>query len=89
MNLVELRYGIAILPAGRRKNAISAAIEQHIKKRFGNRILEFDNAASKDYPSICAATQAKGTPLEGCGRYHSVYCFSSWLTCSNARYRAI
>lgn len=37
----ELRYGVAILPAVKRKDALAAAIEGIMREEFENRILSF------------------------------------------------
>ena len=39
----ELRYGVAMLPAGRRKDALAAAIEGILREDFRDRILPFDS----------------------------------------------
>ena len=51
----ELRHGVALLPAGRRRTALSMAIEGILEEDFRNRILPFDRAAA----SVSAATAAK------------------------------
>lgn len=56
----ELRYGVAMLPAGRRKDALAAAIEGILQEDFEDRILPFDSAAARAYANIAAAHCAAG-----------------------------
>ena len=38
----ELRYGVAILPAGRRRDGLLAGIEGMLREDFAGRIIPFD-----------------------------------------------
>lgn len=59
----ELRHGVAILPAGKRRNALTAAIEGLLDEDFRDRVLPFDRAAALSYASIAAARRAAGRPI--------------------------
>ena len=59
----ELRYGIAILPAGRRRERISAAVESMLEGEFARRILPFDSHAARLYAEIGAQRRAAGRPI--------------------------
>lgn len=65
ISLAELRFGIAALPDGRRKEMLHAKVEQSILLLFGDRILPFDTAASAAYAVLRArariAEKAIGT----------------------------
>ena len=52
---VELRYGVAILPAGRRRQTLLADIEGMLREAFGDRVLPFDKAAVREYADIASA----------------------------------
>ena len=56
----EMRYGVAILPAGRRRNALALAIEAILREDFENRVLPFDSDAAREYAEIAAACRAAG-----------------------------
>lgn len=56
----ELRYGVAILPAGRRQTALASAIEAILKEDFVDRILPFDSDAAREYAAIAAARRSAG-----------------------------
>jgi toxin FitB len=59
----ELRYGVAILPAGRRRSALAEAIEAMLDEDFRDRILPFDRAAARAYAAIAAERRAAGRPI--------------------------
>ena len=59
----ELRYGVAIMPAGRRRNALEAAMTRWLDLGFGKRILPFDSAAARAYAEIAAERRRAGRPI--------------------------
>ena len=59
----ELRFGVAILPAGRRRSALEAAMRQWIERGFTERILPFDSAAARAYADIAADRREAGRPI--------------------------
>jgi len=59
----ELRHGVAILPAGRRRTALTKAIEDILEEDFRDRILPFDRDAAGAYAVIAAARRAAGRPI--------------------------
>lgn len=59
----ELRQGVAILPAGRRRTALYGAIEGILEEDFLGRILPFDRAAARAYAAIAAERRAAGRPI--------------------------
>jgi predicted nucleic acid-binding protein len=59
----ELRLGVAILPAGRRRTALSKAIEAILDEDLRDRILPFDSAAARAFAAIAAARRAAGRPI--------------------------
>jgi len=61
----ELRYGMAILPAGRRRDALAQAIEGMLEEDFRDRILPFDREAARAYAAIAAKRRAAGRGLCG------------------------
>ena len=61
----ELRYGVAIVPAGRRKNELEAAMTRWLEVGFGERILPFDSAAARHYAEIASRRRRAGRPIEG------------------------
>ena len=59
----ELRYGIAILPVGRRRFALEAAMTRWLELGFGERILPFDSAAARAYAEIASSRRHAGRPI--------------------------
>lgn len=59
----ELRYGVAIMPAGRRRSAVEAAIETMLREDFAGRVLPFDSDAARGYAAIAADRRAAGHPI--------------------------
>ena len=59
----ELRYGVAILAAGRRRDALASAIEAMLREDFAGRVLPFDSAAARTYAEIAASRRATGRPV--------------------------
>ena len=64
ITLAELRFGIAVLPDGQRRNTLHTRLEQRVLPLFAGRILPFDDAASKAYATQRAAGRAI-TPADG------------------------
>ena len=69
----ELRYGVAILPAGRRQTALASAIDAILREDFADRILPFDSNAARKYADIAAARKQPKkdrfqTPGRACGK---------------------
>lgn len=59
----ELRAGIAILPAGQRREGLRAALDATISEDFEGRILPFDTDAAKTYADIASMRRAAGRPI--------------------------
>jgi predicted nucleic acid-binding protein len=59
----EILFGVAILPDGRRRTALQAAVERIFADVFGDRILSFDRAAAKAFAEIAANRRRSGRPM--------------------------
>lgn len=59
----ELRLGVAILPAGKRRATLTTAIEGLLDEDFRDRILPFDRPAARAYATIAAERRAAGRPI--------------------------
>ena len=59
----ELRFGVAILPAGRRRTALEAAMRRWLETGFAERVLPFDSAAARAYAQIAADRREAGRPI--------------------------
>ena len=59
----ELRFGLAIMPPGRRRDGLAEGLERMLRTGFANRVLPFDSAAASAYAEIAAAWRAMGRPM--------------------------
>jgi predicted nucleic acid-binding protein len=59
----ELRRGVAILPEGRRRDALRAAIGAMVAEDFAGRVLPFDGPAAIAFAAIFAERRASGRPI--------------------------
>jgi toxin FitB len=59
----ELLFGIAVLPEGRRRSALSFVVEATLAEELVGRILPFDSAAAREYADIAAARRRMGKPI--------------------------
>lgn len=63
INLAEVRYGIAVLPAGRRRTMLRDRFEGEFVPLFQGRVLDFDDPASVAYAASRARARAAGHAL--------------------------
>ena len=59
----EIRYGLALMPVGRRRNERASRMIALLAAVFADRILAFDSAAAALYGAIRAAREATGEPI--------------------------
>lgn len=59
----EIAYGLALLPNGRRRDALRQATARLLGEGLGGRVLPFDRTAAAFYGEIAAARRAAGRPI--------------------------
>ena len=59
----ELLYGVAIMPVGKRRTALQAAMTRWLDLGFRERILPFDSPAARAYAEIAADRRQAGRPI--------------------------
>ena len=59
----EILYGVRLLPAGRRRSQLEAAILPIFEEDFAGRILPFDSEAADAYSVIAIARRQAGKPI--------------------------
>jgi hypothetical protein len=64
ITLFEARFGLALLPSGRRRQTLEAAFARLLKEDLENRVLDFDSAAATEAASLAAARQRSGRPVD-------------------------
>lgn len=63
ISLAELRFGIAALPEGQRRDTLQSSLEQRILPLFAGRILPFDTPASVAYAQLRARARSQGKAI--------------------------
>ena len=61
--IAEIRYGIAQLPDGKRKDNMLVACERLEAETFAGRILPFDHRAAHCYAELRATRRSTGKPM--------------------------
>ncbi len=64
ISVFEVRFGLAIMPTGRRQRALQEAFENALSQDLKGQVLEFGLAAAKEAATIAAKLQAAGRPIE-------------------------
>ena len=59
----ELRYGLALLPAGTRRQRLIDAFDHMMAEDFVRRILPFDRSAARAYADIVVGRRLSGHPI--------------------------
>ena len=59
----ELRFGLAVMPSGKRRDGLATGLERMLETGFANRILPFDSGAARAYAGIAAARRRLGRPI--------------------------
>ena len=64
VTVAEIRYGIARLPEGRRREALHQAASE-VFAAFPEQVLPFDLLAANAYADVVAHREAVGNPIDG------------------------
>ncbi|HLH48470.1 MAG TPA: type II toxin-antitoxin system VapC family toxin [Roseiarcus sp.] len=80
ISLAELRYGLAALPDGKRKENLRLALEARALSLFGRRILSFDTAAAAAYGELRARARAAGRAIATADGYIAATAIAHGLT---------
>lgn len=65
INRAEVLFGVASLPAGRRRSAFEAVVAAIFAEDLAGRVLPFDGVAAEHYARIVTIRRAAGAPIEG------------------------
>jgi hypothetical protein len=69
VTVAELRFGVASLPKGRRRNALSESLERQALQPFSGRILPFDLSASQFYAELLVKAKSAGCTMSKADAY--------------------
>ena len=64
ITLFETRFGLALLPSGRRRQRLESEFDRLLQEDLENRVLDFDSAAATEAASLAAARQKSGRPVD-------------------------
>ena len=63
ITVAELRFGLAAMPAGKRRNTYLGRLEREVIPAFSGRILPFDLETSQAYAELMGAARAAGQAI--------------------------
>lgn len=63
MTVAELRAGVALLPAGKRRNNLNEYLETRVLPPFAGRVLPFDLACTNAYAELLARVRKAGSGI--------------------------
>lgn len=63
ITVAELRAGVALLPAGKRRSGLQQNLEKRVLPLFAGRVLPFDVACTQAYAALMAKARAAGLAI--------------------------
>ena len=69
ITVAEVRFGLAALPAGKRRDRLQASLERQVLPLFVGRVLPFDMSASQAYSELMAKARAAGLAIGAADGY--------------------
>jgi toxin FitB len=63
ISIAEILYGVELLPGGKRRSGLSLSAEAMFARLFAGRVLTFDEAAARAFPSIAVERRLRGRPI--------------------------
>jgi len=69
ITVAELRFGVASLPTGKRRNRLHESMENRVLPLFTGRVLAFDLPASQAYAELMSRARAAGLAIGAADGY--------------------
>lgn len=69
ITVAEMRFGVASLPPGKRRNGLHENLETRVLPLFAGRVLPFDLAATQAYAALMAKARAGGLAIGAADGY--------------------
>ncbi|MGV0741003.1 PIN domain-containing protein [Mycolicibacterium sp. XJ870] len=69
ISVAELRFGVASLPAGKRRKSLAESLETRVLPLFANRVLAFDLPASQAYADLMSKARVAGRAIAAADGY--------------------
>jgi predicted nucleic acid-binding protein len=63
ITVAELRYGVGIMPLGKRKQVLERRLEEEVLPLFAERVLPFDLPASAAYALLMSSAKSSGRAI--------------------------
>lgn len=83
ITLAELFAGLRRLPAGRRRNELTARVHAALEPyRDGRAVLPFDDRAADRYADVLVAREAMGAPISTADAQIAAICLAHGATCA-------
>lgn len=76
----EILYGIALLPAGKRREELSQEAQLMFSEDFAGRVLPFDQAAAIAFANIASQRRHSGTPISQADAQIAAICYTHTAT---------
>src|SRR5690348_14535872 len=64
ITLFEARFGLALLPSGRRRQRLESEFDRLLQEDLENRVLDFDGAAANEAATLAAVREKSGRPVD-------------------------
>ncbi|MEW6282625.1 MAG: type II toxin-antitoxin system VapC family toxin [Candidatus Eremiobacterota bacterium] len=64
VTVFEIRFGLELLPASRRRRRLEAAFEAALEEDLEGRVVSFDHPAAEAASAMAACRQREGRPVE-------------------------
>jgi predicted nucleic acid-binding protein len=64
VTILEIQFGLQILPAGKRRSRLIETFETVLSEELGRRVAPFDTTAAQQASELMAARHKKGRPVE-------------------------
>lgn len=76
VTVAELRFGVAVMPDGKRRLIFQERLEREVLPAFAGRVLPFDLEASQAYASLMARAKTEGKAIGKADAYIAATAFS-------------
>ena len=80
ITVAELRAGLALLPAGKRRSGLQTSLETRVLPLFSGRVLAFELRCTQAYAELTAKARASGLTIASADGYVAAIAVANSLT---------
>jgi toxin FitB len=80
ITVAELRAGVVLLPAGKRRTRLQQSLEKRVLPLFAARVLPFDQACTPAYAQLMARARTTGLAIAAADGYIAAIAAANGLT---------